>query len=212
MSDSSFWFVFFSAALALNLSPGPDLIYILSRTLAQGKKVGVASAIGVCTGALFHVFAAALGLSAVLAASALAFTFVKSIGAAYLVFLGIQALRSAGSGLDIRRIQSPQVTAWQAFRQGMLVDILNPKVAIFFMAFLPQFVRPELGDSSFQIIGLGVLVILVAVVVEIAFVMAAARTTVFFRAHRKASVWLDRMLGSMLIGLGIRLAMSDQRV
>lgn len=122
---------FFSAALALNLAPGPDFIYILSRTIAQGAKIGIASSLGVCAGAFVHVVAAALGLSAILATSALAFSVVKYIGAAYLVYLGIQALRSKGMNLNTSTMETPDVSTWQAFKQGMLVDILNPKVAIF---------------------------------------------------------------------------------
>jgi threonine/homoserine/homoserine lactone efflux protein len=101
MTDPTYWLVFFTAALALNISPGPDLIYILSRTIAQGAKVGLASAAGVCTGAFVHVLAAAFGLSAILATSAFAFMVVKYVGAAYLIYLGIQALRSKGTKLDL---------------------------------------------------------------------------------------------------------------
>lgn len=207
----SYWLLFFSAALALNLSPGPDLIYILSQTIAQGRRVGTASALGVCTGALVHVIAAALGLSAILATSALAFSVVKYVGAAYLIYLGIQSLRSAGTSFDVSHIKTPKASPWQAFKQGVLIDILNPKVAVFFMAFLPQFVRPELGHTSTQIIGLGVLVVLVAIVVEVVFVLAAARTTSILRNNRRLSIWLDRVLGSILITLGIRLALSENR-
>ena len=207
----SYWLLFFSAALALNLSPGPDLIYILSRTVAQGAKIGVASSLGVCAGALVHVVAAALGLSAILVTSATAFSVVKYIGAAYLVYLGIQALCSNGTNFDVSTTQTSDVSPWQAFKQGLLVDILNPKVAIFFMAFLPQFVRTELGHTSGQIIGLGVLVILVAMIVETVIVLAAARLTDIFRRNRQLSIWLDRVLGSILLTLGIRLAFSEQR-
>ncbi|MGD9947884.1 MAG: LysE family translocator, partial [Desulfobulbus sp.] len=142
MNDVSYWCVFFSAALALNLAPGPDLMYVLSRTVAQGTRIGLASAAGVSTGALVHVAAAAFGLSAILATSAFAFAAVKYVGACYLFYLGIQALRSGGTKFDLKTRETKMILPWQAFRQGVLVDVLNPKVAIFFMAFLPQFVRP----------------------------------------------------------------------
>jgi RhtB (resistance to homoserine/threonine) family protein len=211
MVDSTYWLVFFSAALALNLSPGPDLVYILGRTVAQGRRIGLASSAGVCTGAFVHVVAAALGLSALLATSALAFNVVKYLGAAYLIYLGIKAFRSAGTTFEANDVAKPAVSAWSAFRQGVLVDVLNPKVAVFFMAFLPQFVRPESGNITMQLLLLGTLIIAVAIVVESVFVLAAARTTGFFRTHPRASVWLDRMLGSVLIGLGVRLALADQK-
>ena len=209
METSSYWLLFFSAAIAINIAPGPDMVYIISKTIAQGRKIGFASSLGVCAGALFHVFAAALGLSAILATSAIAFSIVKYIGAAYLLYLGIKALLSKGTTFDSPDKKDVEFTAWEAFRQGALVDILNPKVAIFFMAFLPQFIRPELGHTSTQIIGLGFLVILVAIVVEFLIVLTAAQTTSFFRSNRKLSIWLDRVLGTVLIGLAIRLALTE---
>lgn len=210
MSDPAFWLVFFSAALALNLSPGPDLLFVLSRTLSDGRRVGVASACGVCSGALVHVAAAALGISAILATSALAFSVVKYVGAAYLLYLGIQALRSAGVGASLDPDSGPRTRPWQAYRQGILVDLLNPKAAIFFMAFLPQFVRPNEGAVALQLLVLGVLVVLVAIVVECALVLLAARAGSALRGNRRLSQWLDRMFGSVLIALGIRLGLAER--
>ncbi len=211
MIDIAYWLVFFSAALALNLSPGPDLIYILSRSIAHGRRVGLASAAGVCTGAFVHVLAASIGLSAILSTSATAFTVVKYAGAGYLIYQGVKSLRSAGATFSAAEDIESDASAWRAFRQGVLIDILNPKVAVFFMAFLPQFVRPGHGSESLQLVMLGTLVICVAIIVEAFFVLIAAKATNFFRAHPTASVLLDRILGSVLIGLGIRLAMSEQR-
>ena len=139
MNDPFFWMVFFSAALALNLSPGPDLLYVFSRTLSGGRRIGIISACGVCSGALVHVVFAALGISAILATSALAFTVVKYVGAAYLLYLGFQALRSAGAGGTLMPKAVPQASAWKAYRQGVLVDLLNPKAAVFYVALLPTF-------------------------------------------------------------------------
>lgn len=205
MFDASYWLIFFSAALMLNLSPGPDLVYITSRTIAHGTQVGLASAAGVCTGALMHVLAAAVGLSAFLNTSPLAFDVAKYIGAIYLIYLGVGSLRSQGTTF-VTSANDRQVSAWQAFRQGILVDALNPKVAIFFMAFLPQFVRSDYGNVTSQLIVLGLLVVLVAILVESAFVLTAARSTAYFQRNPKASVMLDRLLGLVMIGLGIRLA------
>lgn len=210
MDDVSYWCLFFSAALALNLAPGPDLMYVLSRTVAQGKRVGLASAAGVSTGALVHVVAASFGLSAILATSALAFALVKYVGALYLLFLGVQALRSKGTRFE-RLNRSENGSFWQAFRQGVLVDVLNPKVAIFFMAFLPQFVRPGHGSVPIQLLLLGLMVIAVAIVVDSTFVLVASRTTCYFRKNPRMSIWLDRVLGSIFIGLGIRLALAEHR-
>ena len=208
MENPSYWLLFLSAAFAINIAPGPDLVYIISKTIAQGRKIGFASSLGVCAGALVHVFAAALGLSAILATSALAFSVVKFAGAGYLIYLGIQALRSKGGAFD-DLVKEEDTTPWEAFKQGALIDILNPKVAIFFMAFLPQFIRPNMGGTSLQIIWLGVIVILMAIVIEFIVVLLAAQATELFRRNRTLSVWLDRVLGTVLIGLAVRLVLSE---
>lgn len=209
MTDLTYWLLFLSAAVALNISPGPDLVYILSRSVVHGTRVGLASTLGVCTGAFVHVLAASLGLSAILAASSTAFTAVKYAGAVYLIYLGILSIRSAGSSFSTSDPGGSSITTWQAFRQGIMVDVLNPKVSIFFMAFLPQFVRDGHGSQASQLIMLGTLVICVALLVEGCFVLVAGRATTFFRSNPKAAVWLDRMLGSVLIALGVRLARSE---
>ncbi|UFS70590.1 LysE family translocator [Geomonas sp. RF6] len=211
MSELAYWTVFLGTALALCLSPGPDLLYVISRSIAQGTKVGLASAAGLWIGAFIHVLAVAFGLSALLVASTAAFTVVKYLGAAYLAYLGIQSLFSRGASFSLPAVETSKLTPAQALRQGILVDLLNPKVAIFFMAFLPQFVRPHRGNTSLQLIILGVIVIAVAIPIESFFVVAASRTTGFFRQHPRTSLWLDRALGSVLVSLGIRLALLEQR-
>ena len=208
--DFGYWFVFFSAAVLLTLSPGPDLIYILSRTITQGKKIGFASSLGVCSGALFHVVAAALGLSAILATSAMAFTVVKYVGAAYLIYLGYKALRSAGESFDTESSGEKNVSFRDAFKQGVLIDVLNPKVAVFFMAFLPQFVRPNEGSVTVQLIVLGFLVILVGLAIEFLFVLLADKATRFLRNSRRFCAWLDKVLGAVFVGLGVRLALMEK--
>lgn len=208
--DFAYWAVFLSAALALNLSPGPDLLFILSRTFANGKAVGIASSAGVCTGALVHVSAAALGLSAILATSATAFTIVKYTGAAYLVYLGIKNLRCPQAGLRLPAESPERLSPWQAFKQGMLIDILNPKVAIFFMAFLPQFIRPEIAAVPLQIAGLGILVILIGFPIECLFVLLAAKLMRALQTNSAIGPWLERLFSSILIGLGVKLALYEK--
>jgi threonine/homoserine/homoserine lactone efflux protein len=126
----------------------------------------------------------------------------------YLVYLGVRSLISGGKTFDLLAKAGNRTTVWKAFRQGVLVDIFNPKVAIFFMAFLPQVIRPEMGHYSAQIALLGFLVILVAVPIELFFVMTAARTTSYFRENPRCSLWIERLSGSVLVALGIRLALS----
>lgn len=211
MYDWHHWILFLSAAVALNVAPGPDAVYILTKTVAHGRRVGIASSLGVCSGAFVHVLAAAFGLSAILATSAVAFTAVKYAGAAYLVYLGYRALRSPGAAFAPEAATGARpVTAWSAFRQGMMIDILNPKVAVFFMAFLPQFIDPALGHAAAQTILLGTVVILVAIVWEAFLVLGAAGLTGTLRRRPEIGAWLDRVVGTVLIGLGIRLALEER--
>lgn len=210
MYDPQHWLLFFSAALAINISPGPDVVYILSNTVAHGRRIGFASSFGVCTGALVHVFAAAFGLSAIIVTSATAFAIVKWAGAAYLVYLGIKTLASAGQAFVPGPGKLPRPSFFLAFRRGMMVDILNPKVAVFFMAFLPQFVDPALGYMAAQLVLLGVLAIAVAVAVEAGYVLGSAGLTASLRKNPGLGRWLDRLLGGILIGLGLRLAFQER--
>src|SRR5438309_3341025 len=133
--------LFLAAGILLNLTPGPDTVYILGRSVAQGREAGVASALGICVGSIFHTCAAALGLSAILATSAFAFGAIKMLGGAYLVFLGIKILLDRRKHLSLpSNFRRRSIAA--AFRQGVLTNILNPKVALFFLAFLPQLLDP----------------------------------------------------------------------
>jgi RhtB (resistance to homoserine/threonine) family protein len=199
--------IFLGASILLNLSPGPDTLYVLTRTLAQGRRAGFLSSFGVCTGALVHVSAAALGLSVVLATSAIAFTAVKYAGAAYLVYLGLRMLISRnGLHLDAGR-PAPRASGWKVFRQGILIDVLNPKAALFFMAFLPQFVVPGSDHTSAQFFVLGLIVIAIALVWEATIVLFAHLLTRRLRANQAISRWVNRALGGVFVALGIRLAL-----
>ncbi len=209
MYDLNHWLVFLAAALALNISPGPDIAYIVSNTVASGKRHGFAASFGVCSGSVVHVLAAAFGLSAILAASAFAFSAVKWVGAAYLIYLGIRALVSAGARFKIDA-QRSENSAFAIYRQGFMIDVLNPKVAVFFMAFLPQFANPALGHVPAQLVLHGALVIAVALVVEAGIVLIAARFTDALRRSPRIGLWLDRALGTVLIGLGMRLALQQR--
>ena len=218
---------FLIAAVLLNVSPGPDMAYIIGQTAVHGRKIGFFSSFGVVSGAFVHVFAAALGLSAILATSALAFSIVKWVGVAYLVWLGIGALRSSfaksssasaatsnpTSDIDdiaSTRVTAHNVTAFQAWRQGAMIDVLNPKVAIFFMAFLPQFVHPEQGHGALQFLILGTTVNLIGLLVEGAIVLMVGAAALRIKGNGAIGAWLQRSLGAMFIALGVRLAITEQ--
>jgi len=199
------WSAFFGAALLLNLAPGPDLAFILSHAARGGRRHGLAAMFGIWTGVLGHITFAAAGLSALIAASASAFATVKWVGVAYLFWLGIKALRSRGGDFigahDARKLPLRRV-----FGQGVLVNLLNPKVAIFFLAFLPQFVVVGAGPVWLQILVHGVLVIAIAGLIEPPLVLLADHVTAKLRASRRFALWLDRGLGGTLITLGLGLA------
>jgi len=203
--DIAHWSAFLAAAFLLNLSPGPDIAFILGHTVKGGTRAGTAAMLGIWTGAFGHVVLAVTGLSAIVAASAAAFSVIKWIGVAYLVWIGIAAIRSSGGSLLPRDL--PARAAFPSiFRQGVLIDLLNPKVAIFFLAFLPQFVAPGAGPVWAQLLLHGTLIIVVAAVIEPPLVMLGGRLTARLRESPRVAVWLDRALGTLLIGLAARLA------
>jgi len=200
------YLLFVLAAVALILVPGPDMMYMLGRCLAQGRRAGILSAIGFNLGGYVHLTAAVLGLSAILATSATAFTVVKWIGAAYLVYLGLSALWSKQGLLAIETDATAgrrgRTILWQAF----LSDVLNPKVALFFLALLPQFVDRTAPHPTLQIVLLGLTVNVIALPVNIAIACCAARITRGLRRNGSLTLWLRRGLGALFIALGLRIA------
>lgn len=207
--DLAHWSTFLAMAFLLNVSPGPDMAFILGHTVAGGARKGTAAMLGVWTGAFGHTVLAALGLSAIVAASATAFAVVKWIGVAYLLWIGVRALLSRGGGFVPDRVAGKD-GFWAVFRQGALVDLLNPKAAIFFLAFLPQFVVEGAGPVWLQLMVHGVLIIAVAALVEPPLILIAGRATEKLRTSRRLGLWLDRTLGSMLVALGLKLAVTDR--
>ncbi len=202
--DLAHWMTFAAAAMALTLAPGPDLALIIAHTVKGGRRNGFAAMAGIWAGALGHVTLAAFGLSAILAASATAFAAIKWAGAAYLVWVGVQTLR--GTGGPTAGPGARHGDAWRIFRQGVLTDLLNPKVAIFFLAFLPQFVVEGAGPVWAQLALHGVLVVASAVVVEPPLILLGERLAK--RLHGR-NPRLERALGGVLIGLGVRLALIE---
>ena len=203
------WTSFLAAAFLLNLSPGPDIAFILGQTVRGGRKSGFAAMLGIWTGAFGHVLMAAAGLSVILATSALAFSIVKWAGAGYLIWLGIAALRSGGGSF----ISDNNVTSRgfaSIWKQGVMVGILNPKVAIFFLAFLPQFVVSGAGPVWAQLFLHGFLIIVVAAFIEPPLVLAGDKLTSKLRGNPAIGRWMDRSLGSIFIALGIRLALQER--
>jgi threonine/homoserine/homoserine lactone efflux protein len=204
--DGSTLLVFAAAALALLVIPGPAVLYIVARSIEQGRVAGLVSMLGIQVGGLVHVAAAALGLSALLVHSAVAFSVVKYAGAAYLVYLGLRKLLSR-EPLEAGAQRTPKPRA-RLFRQGIVVNVLNPKTALFFFAFLPQFVDPDAGAAGLQIAVLGVLFIAIAVLSDGMYALAAGTAADWLRGSAgflRAERWVS---GSVLVGLGVATAVS----
>jgi len=209
MPDGQTLLLFVGAGLLLNVTPGPDLLYILGRAMGQGRSAGVLSALGIGAGCLFHVVAATLGLSAVVMALPLGYDLVRWAGAAYLVFIGLKALRSRGSSLQVSAL-APE-SRRRVFLQGALTNVLNPKVALFFLAFLPQFADPRRGPLAPQLLLLGTIFAVNGTLVCILFALFASRLGDWLKTRYGVSRLLDRATGGLFVALGLRLALLDRR-
>lgn len=207
--SAAHWATFLSSSVLLNLSPGPDIAFILEQTLRKGRRHGFAAMLGIWTGAAFHVAMVGVGLSAILATSVLAFSVVKWVGAAYLIYLGIRMLLSRGGSFLPGEGGSHQ-RLYSTYGQGILVSVLNPKVAVFFLAFLPQFIVEGAGPASAQLFLHGALIIVVAAFIEPPLVMVGSKLGVFLRKNQRASLCIDRTLGALFVVLGVRLAASTK--
>src|SRR6267154_3590322 len=209
MLDAQRFFLFFIAALVLAVTPGPGIFYVLARTLAGGRREGILSSLGTFAGGMFHVFAAALGISAILAASAVAFHTVKYAGAAYLVWLGIRMIRSRNAEMVV---SASQPAAMGAFRQGILTEVLNPKTALFFLSFIPQFLAPERGPVFLQFVLLGALSLLLNTAADLVVVVLAAplerrlKSSVRFRRGQRVASGL----GMITLGAYVALAETQE--
>jgi RhtB (resistance to homoserine/threonine) family protein len=209
LPDANTLLLFMTAALALNVTPGPDMLYVVARSVSEGRAAGVISSFGIAAGSLVHTLAVALGLAGLLRAVPIAFEIVKWVGAAYLIWLGVRALRRHGKVVGPSSVTPASRGA--VFRQGMLTNLLNPKVALFFLAFLPQFVDPERGPVALQVISLGLLFNLSGTLVNIVVAVLASGAGAWSRRRFGESVFLRRLTGVLFIGLGVRLALLERR-
>lgn len=208
MPDFSTLIVFSLAAVALIVVPGPNIIYIMTRGISGGKRAAVASALGVDTATMLHIIAATAGLSALLASSALAFNVVKYLGAVYLVYLGVKTLLSKSDQAQSSGVRG-EVHLGRVYLQGIIVNALNPKVPIFFSAFLPQFIDPTKGTAAMQFLALGTLFFFLALLIDLLYAASSgaiggwlARRPSFLRRHRYFT-------GSVYLALGVAAGLSD---
>jgi threonine/homoserine/homoserine lactone efflux protein len=195
------------AALVLLLTPGPAVLYIVTRSIDQGRRAGFVSVAGVHVGTLAHILAAAAGLSALLAASATAFSVVKYLGAAYLIYIGVRRLLDRTTIGVAATTQSKRLR--RAFLDGVIVNVLNPKTALFFLAFLPQFVTVSRGQVGAQIVCLGVVFVLLGAVTDSLYALTAGSAAQWLRAKPRFLASERWISGSLYIGLGVGAAMSS---
>jgi threonine/homoserine/homoserine lactone efflux protein len=198
--------MFLAAAVVLAITPGPGIFYVLSRTLAGGRGEGITSSLGTLVGGLFHVVAAALGISVILAASAVAFHTVRYAGAAYLVWLGVRMIRTRNADMNVEllRRQNP-------FRQGILTEILNPKTALFFLSFIPQFISAEHGHVFLQFAALGALSVILNTAADVLVVLLAASLERKLKSNPRFRVRQRLASGLGMIGLGTYVALVDTK-
>jgi threonine/homoserine/homoserine lactone efflux protein len=201
--------LFIGSGLLLNVTPGPDTLYIVGRSTAQGLRAGIVAALGIGADIFVHIAAAALGLSAILAASAGAFTLIKLAGAAYLVYVGLSLLFSSGTILDEQGAPPDLAPASlrSVFVQGFLTNALNPKVALFFLAFLPQFVEPGAANQPLAFFFLGVVFNANGTLWNLFVAWSSARMSRGLRQRAAALRWFNRCVGGIFVALGIRLAL-----
>ncbi|WP_439574322.1 LysE family translocator [Phreatobacter sp.] len=200
--------LFVLAGLLLNITPGPDMALVIGRSLRDGTRAGAVAALGIGAGAFVHIGAAALGLSVILSTSALAFTIVKWVGAAYLVIVGLSLLLSRPATGD-RAVALAPARLGTVFLQGFLTNVLNPKVALFFLAFLPQFIDPQAPDKALAFVVLGLIFNVTGTAWNLCVAWAAGLMS-RMQGFSTVRTWLDRALGALFLGLGVRLALSER--
>jgi RhtB (resistance to homoserine/threonine) family protein len=213
MTDVNNLGLFILAGWLLNLTPGPDVLYIVSSALRSGAKAGVVAALGITAGCFVHIFAAALGVSALMAASSAAFSVLKWAGAAYLFYVGLKLLFSRSTTpvevVAEKAIQQSAGALKGIFFRGFFTNALNPKVALFFLAFVPQFIAPNASHPALTFVWLGVLFNVNALPINVGYALLAAWATRRLGALQRAMHWLDRVAGVMFVGFGIKLALTD---
>ncbi len=212
MPDAPQLLMFMAAGWLLNLTPGPDVLFITTRALKHGVRAGLVAALGIVSGCFVHVFAAALGVGALLATSSTAFTLLKWLGAAYLAWMGLRLLlaRGAGASLPAGVVSSVEpADLWRVYRQGFLTNALNPKVALFFLAFVPQFIAPGASDKLTAFLLLGLLFAINSLPINFGYAWLAGSAARRTGAMQWAMPWMDRAAGLMFVGFGLSLALSD---
>ena len=209
MGIENFW-VFALTALMLNLTPGNDMLYVIARSTSQGSRAGIISSLGIMAGCMVHIIAAMAGLSAIIAKSAIAFDIIKYLGAAYLIYLGIRSIFGKKQSLTVVSAVK-KLPYKRIFWQGFFTNVLNPKVALFFLAFLPQFLNISKGDTAWQILFLGVWFNIGGTLVNIFVSLLFGRVSQWLGSSASVVQWQQRITGILLIALGIKVALGSRK-
>jgi threonine/homoserine/homoserine lactone efflux protein len=208
MFDLASIVTYVAVVFGLFLIPGPAVLLVITRTLQGGRKVGIATGLGVASGDLIHTLCAALGLSAILMTSALAFNVVKIAGACYLIYLGVRAFFAESS--SAARTQLADVTSTQAFFQAVGAEVLNPKTALFFLAFLPQFIHPESGSSLSQFAVLGLIFSGLSAIYTSVISLAIRPLSQWIKGLSRLRRWEGKIIGTLFVGLGVKVALQQR--
>jgi threonine/homoserine/homoserine lactone efflux protein len=208
MIDPATLMAYVAIVLGFVFIPGPATLLTVARATSSGPKVGVATGAGIAAGDLLHTLLALVGISAIIATSALLFSVIKYLGAAYLVYLGLRAVWERAPADLVRR--TPPITAGAAFRQAILAEVLNPKTALFFLAFLPQFVRPENGPAALQLAVLGIVFVLLGLLSTLVFALGAGHLGSLLRRNAAVLRWQGKCVGAIYLALGVRLALQER--
>ncbi|WP_269585910.1 LysE family translocator [Roseibium sp. Sym1] len=208
MVDISTLVTFIAIVLGFVFIPGPATFLTVARATGSGTRVGIATGAGIACGDIVHTVMAIVGLSAVIATSALLFSVIKYAGAAYLIYLGIRAILDKSSGVPGQA--ALPITAGKAFRQAILAEVLNPKTALFFLAFLPQFVKPENGAVPLQLAELGAVFVLLGLFSTVVFALGAGHLGRFLRRNAAVLKWQGKVIGTLYCALGLRLALQER--
>ncbi len=200
--------MFITTSVLLGLAPGPDNIFVLTQSMLKGRKAGFIVTLGLCTGLVFHTLAVAMGIAVIFQTSAMAFSALKFVGAGYLLYLAVQAFRAGNT--EIGEGNASDISLFSLYKKGVFMNITNPKVSIFFLAFLPQFTDPAKGALSLQLITLGIIFMLTTIVVFGSVSQLAGMIGTWFSKSKRAGKFLNRTAGTIFAGLAIKLAFAER--
>jgi len=197
---------FFAASILLGIAPGPDNIFVLTQSAIRGRSAGLFVTLGLCTGLIVHTTAVALGVAVIFQTSAVAFSILKYLGAAYLLFLAWQAFHAASAKIEAKNIND--VSNAKLYGRGIIMNVTNPKVSIFFLAFLPQFADPSIGPVSLQMMQLGGIFIIATIIVFGSIALAAGSLGEWLNRSERAQKIMNRTAGAIFLGIALKLAMA----